>query len=281
MDPEPSIRATRILRESIHPWAGEQVSRVVQYLFASDRSRTECFDFSPRTIEIERRDLRRRFRVFPSNKNYNVMPIVALATEQEMADLRHAGRHWRGQRKHVVGEVQVKNLELKINISYQATGEEQEMFGCVARRWIVRRRDERDQRFGENWSEEVTDAWFFDSAELEARFAGFSGDLLHHGLSCFTSAERPVINYSGERPSGLCAASETKSLAHAKLSDGEIRERSPISSARVISISEVSVPSSVFEPPRGFREIPLYPTPFSIVRSNVSRAVKTFLRISA
>jgi hypothetical protein len=48
---------------------------------------------------------------------------------------------------------------LKIDINYQATAEEQVMFDCIARHWIVRRRDERDGKFGENWAETVTDAW--------------------------------------------------------------------------------------------------------------------------
>lgn len=141
----------------------------------------------------------------------------------------------------------------------------------------VRRRDEHDRKFGENWTEAITEAWYIDTGQLFARFAGFSGDLVRHGF-CYMKAgdEREVINHSGERPSGICASSETKSLHHIELPSGDVKERNETSSVRVISIREVSVPLSVFAVPKGFRKIPVYPSRITMARLSLSRGLKHF-----
>ena len=156
------------------------------------------------------------------------------------------------------------------------------MFGCVARHWIVRRRDECERGYGVTWTEVTTDAWYLDTEQLSARFAGFSRDLVRHAfLTCTFGNERTVINHSGERPTGLCALSESKSVHHTAGPDGEVREDAETSSVQVISIREVSVPLSVFEPPKGFRKIAVYPSRFTLTRLNLSRRLKHFLPISA
>lgn len=278
MSPGPSTRATRILTESVCPWAGVETSTIRQQLFAGDRSREECLDPLDTAFEIERRDLRQRFRVLASRKEYYALPLFDLATAQEKADFQYLGRHWR---RPVIRETGDASRELKITFIYQPTGEEQPMFGCVARHWIVRRRDERDRKFGGNWTEAVTDAWYFDSQQLVARFAGFSGDLVHHAFGVLTlNDERAAISHSGDRPTGLCALSETKTLHHFELPGGEVQEHTETSSVRVISIREVSVPLTVFEPPRGLRKISFYPGRLTMTRLNLSRRLKHFFRVS-
>jgi hypothetical protein len=211
-----------------------------------------------------------------------MIPLFDLATEQEKSNFQYSGRHWRDWRKQAIGETGHASRELTIVVTYQPTSQEQLMFGFVARHWIVRRRDEHDRKFRENWTEAVTDAWYIDTRELSARFAGFSGDLIHHAFCYLIGGdERAVIHHSGERPSGLCASSETKSLLHVELPSGEVQEHTETSSVRVISIGEVSVPLSVFELPKGFREIPVYPSRFTITRLNLSQGLKHFFRVSA
>jgi hypothetical protein len=73
-----------------------------------------------------------------------VLPLLDLATAQEKADFRHSERHWRERFFRETGDSTPK---LKITFIYEPTEEEQPMFGCVARHWIVRRRDEHDQKF--------------------------------------------------------------------------------------------------------------------------------------
>jgi hypothetical protein len=233
----------------------------------------------PTAFEIERRDLRQKFRVFASQKQYQVLPLFDLATTQQKADFQYSGRHWG---KQVLRKTEGASRELNITFVYEPTGEEQAMFGCVARRWIVRRRDKHDRKLGENWTEAITDAWYLDVREMSARFAGFSGDLVHHAFCTAKSGdEREVINHSGERPVGVCALSETKSLRQIEFPDGEVREQRDTSSVRVISIREVNVPLSVFEPPEGFREIPVYPTRLTMTRLNLNRRLKHLFRVSA
>jgi hypothetical protein len=279
---EPSTRATRILTESVYPWAGAETSTITQELFAGDRRRRESLDPPATGVEIERRDLRKRFRILPAWKKYQVMPLFDSATEQEKSDFKSLGRHWRNWREQTHGDDGHATRELKIVFNYQPMAEEQVMFGCVARHWIVRRRDECDRGYGETWTEAITDVWYLDTGQLSARFAGFSGDLVHHAfVTCTVGNERAVINHSGERPTGLCALSETKSLQHTAGPGGEVQESTETSSVRVISIREVSVPLSVFEPPKGFRKIPLYPNRFTMTEVNLSRRLKHFFRMSA
>ena len=279
MSPESSTRATRILAESVYPWAGAMTTTITHSLYAGDKSRTERFDPLATAFEMERRDLRQRFRVFASQRKYQVIPLFDLATEQEKADFRYSGRYWS---KEVVCGTGDATRELKITVIYQQTPEEQLMFGCVAHHWIVHRLEEHDRKFGENWTETITDAWYLDSRQVSARFSGFSGDLVHHAF-CYAKGgdERAVIKHSGERPSGLCAWSETKSLRHIRLPSGNVQEHKQTSSVRVISISEVSVPLSAFGPPKGFRKIPVYPTRLTSMRLNLNRRLKHFFRLSA
>lgn len=60
-----------------------------------------------------------------------------------------------------------------------------------------------------------------------------------------------------------------------------MQEHTEISSVRVISIREVSVPLSVFEPPVGFREIPVYPSRLTMTRLNLNGRLKHLFRVSA
>src|ERR1700674_769217 len=46
-------------------------------------------------------------------------------------------------------------------------------------------------------------------------------------------------------------------------------------------VREVNVPLSVFEPPKGFRKIPVYPSRFALTGMNLSRRLKHFFRVSA
>jgi hypothetical protein len=276
---EPLLRGTRVVSESIHARSIGETATIVHYLYAGDRSRSERVHPAATGFEIERRDLRQRIRVLVAERKYQIIPLFDLATEEEKARFRHSGRHWRKRYDSLRGSA---TRQFKIDVSYQTTGEEQLMFGCTARHWIVRRRDEHDRKYGENWTEAITDAWYLDTRELFARFSGLSGDLVHHAF-CYAKGgdERAVISHSGERPSGLCATSQTKSLRHIEFPNGEMRENTENSSVRVISIAAQSFLLSVFEPPKGFREIPVYPTRFTTAWLDLSRTLKRYFRNSA
>jgi hypothetical protein len=269
-------RGTRIEIESVYSRSGGVTTTIVHSLYAGDGSRTERLDPPATVFEIERRDLRQRFRVFVSQREYQVAPLFDLATEQEMADFRHSGRYWHSRFSYPTRHA---SRALKIVFTYQPTDEQRSMFGCIARQWIVRRRDEPDRRFGENWTEAITDAWYLDTRDVSARFSGFSGGLVHHAF-CYATVgdERPVISHSGRRPSGLCVSSQTKHLRHIEFPSGEMRDDTENSSVHVMSIAEGSFPLSVFEPPKGFRKIPVYPTRFTMARLDLSRRLKRYFR---
>ena len=280
MTPEPQFAATRMLTESVYPWAGRVNTHISQYLFATDRSRTECLDPLATGFQIERRDLRQTFRIFAVQKNYQVIPLFDLATDQEKADFQDLGKYWRNWRRST-RRLTDATRELKITVGYELTGEEKEMFGCLARHWIIRRRDEHDKNFGENWTEATTDAWYLDDEQMSTRFAGFSCDLVHHGLCYLTAGdERAIINHLGKRPTGVCAASDTRSLHHTTLPNDEIREHMDHTSTRAISISDVNVPAQLFEPPLGFRKISAFPGRLALTKLHVTRDIRHLLRTS-
>ena len=132
MSPEVSTRATRIVTETVYPWAGAVTSTIGHSLYAGDRSRTETLDPPAIAFVVERRDLRQRLRVFVSKKKYQIIPLFDLATAQEKADFQYSGRHWS---KRVNCQTARATRELKINVTYERTGEERLMFGCAASRW--------------------------------------------------------------------------------------------------------------------------------------------------
>jgi hypothetical protein len=276
---ESSLRGVRVISESIHSQPTGDSSGIVHYLYAGDRSRSERVHPTSTGFVIERRDLRQRIRVFSAERKYQVIPLFDLASEEEKAGFRHSGRHWRRRYESKTAHA---TRQLKITLAYQDTADEQLMFGCNARRWIVRRRDEHDRKYGENWTEAITEAWYVEFQEVAAQFPGFSGDLVHHAF-CYSKSgdEHAVIEHAGKRPSGLCVWSETKSLGHTALPNGETWERADNSSYRILSIAEESFPTSLFEPPTGFREMPVYPTWFTMARLDFARLFRRYRRTSA
>lgn len=266
----PIVGGVRIITESICS-TGISTRTIAQSLYAGDRSRTECLEPVGRAFEIQRRDLRQKFRVFPSSRQYQAIPLFDLATEKEKADFLDSGRHWR---KRIATDTPAPPREVRISFSYRPTGRVQPLFGCRAREWTITRRDEPgDRKFGENWTQAISDAWYIDFAEVAAHFPGFNGELVHHAFSyAKTREERVVIEHSGERPSGLCGSLETKTLRHTPF-NGEMREDLDISSRRIISIREEEFPSSMFEVPQGFRDMPVYPSRFTIARLNCGRVL--------
>jgi hypothetical protein len=274
-----SLRGTRVITESVHFPSTGKITTVIHRLYAGDRSRSESVQPLPTAFEIERRDLRQRIRVFVTQRKYQIIPLFDLATEQEKNRFLRSGRQWR-KRYGTSGEKAAR--ELNINFVYEATGEEQLMFGCTARRWIVRRRDEHDPGDGRNETEAATDAWYLDSREVAARYSGFSAELVHQAF-CYVKGgdERAIIQHFGERPSGLCAYSETKSVMRAMLPNGQTHVREENSSLRIVSIAEESFPPSLFEPPAGFHEMPVYPSWLTIARVDLSRLLQRHSRTSA
>jgi hypothetical protein len=276
---ESLLRGTRVVSESVYARSIGETATIVHHLYAGDRSRSESVHPVAAGFAIERRDLRQRIRVLVGERKYQIMPLFDVATEEEKARFRHSGRHWRKRHDSLIGSA---TRQLKIDFSYQATGEEQSMFGCTARHWIVRRRDEHDSKYGGNWTEAITEAWYLDSEDVAARFSGFSADLVHHAICYATSRnERAIIEHSGKKPSGLCAWSETKSLAHIELPNAEIREQTENSSVRILSIAEESFPVSLFEPPKEFHKIPVYPDWITLARLDFARLFQRHSRNSA
>lgn len=271
-----SLRGIRVVSQRSHSPSTGKTAIIFHQLFATDRSRSECVQPISDALEIERRDSRRRIRVLVAHRKYQVIPLFDLATEEEKARFLHSGRHWR---KRYDNEKRVASRELKISVVYQPTDEEPLMFGCIARRWTVRRRDEHDPLYGANWTEAITDAWYLDSRDVAARFKGFSADLVHHAF-CYAKGgdEHAIIEHVGAQPSGLCAWSETKSFGCTALPDGEIRESTANSSCRIVSITEESFPASLFEPPTGFHKIPVYPNWFTRARLDFARVLKRSVR---
>ena len=278
MTPSESLLGTRVVSESIHAPVRGETATIAHHLYAGDRSRSELVHPVGTGYEIERRDSRQKIQVFVDKREYRTIPILSLATEEEKARFRRSGRHWRRRFDSLRGTAP---RECKITFSYEATGKERLMFGCAAHHWNIRRRDEHDRKYGENWTETITEAWYLDSQHVAARFPGFSAALVHHAFSYATSGERVIIEHSGQKPSGLCAWSETKSLAHLVFPNGEVREHAENSSTRIVSMTEESFSACLFDPPKGFRKIAVYPNWLSMARQDFARLFRMYSRNAA
>jgi hypothetical protein len=268
-DPEQVIQGIRVVAES--SGSGLAGSSTVS-LFAGDRSRVESGGGNAAAYTIERRDLKKRITVFPQRREYRELPLFNLIPEEEKARFLKSGEHWR--RRHVPAE-QPPRSGFRIKTVYEETGETSLMFGCTAHRWRIVRRDEREHAHGSDWSETTTDAWYLDSEELTARYSGFSSKLIHRVMVYVTvNHERPVIEEEGQRPSGLCALSESRTVRRHVIVKRETLEMEETQSHRIISLTEELFAAGLFEVPSGYREMRIYPSRLSMARADFKRGLQ-------
>ena len=266
------IQGLRVVTESVQdgPIASSS-SRVT--LYAGDRSRPGL-DSPGASYDIQRRDLRKTFRVFVQQRRYQEIPIAELLSPQELAAFTRSGRHW--SKRHAVSE-RPPSGNFRISIDYEKTQDEAVIFDCLARRWRISRLDEQTQGIHTNSTETVSEAWYLDSDQAMNLYPGFSPKLMKQGF-CFVTVngEKPVIERRGEAPEGLCIRSETKTITHLELPSGEIREQQYLQSSRVLELAEESFADSIFEPPSGFRKMPVYPSRITMARLDAARSLKYF-----
>ena len=236
--------------------------------FACDRSRVES---GSSAYTIERRDLGKRFRVYAQQRRYQTIPIFGLISEEEKERFVRSGRHWR---KSVEPPEPTVTRALHIRHTFEQTGEDKKIFECTAHRWIVTRRDERDQLHGENWTETVSDGWYLDSDEVRDRYPGFSEQLIHRSMVIATSSGECVIKENiGEQPRGLCAYAESKTRTYFKHPNGEVREQISAHVSRIASITTELFDASIFVPPAGFRKMPVYPSRLTLARHDFTKTL--------
>ena len=239
--------------------------------YASDRSRIES---GSSAYTIERRDLCKRFRVFAQQRRYQTIPIFGLISEEEKERFVRSGRHWRKSVEPPKPPDLAVTRALYIRHTFEQTGEEKKIFECTAHRWIVTRRDERDQLHGENWTETVSDGWYLDSDEVRDRYPGFSDQLIHHSMVIVTSSgERVIKENIGEQPRGLCAYSENRTRSYFKHPNGEVHQQTSAHVSRIASITTELFDASIFEPPAGFRKMPVYPSRLTLARCEFNKTL--------
>jgi hypothetical protein len=263
-----SIQGIRLVTETVqnnpaHP----RLSRVT--LFAGDRSRLGINDSTTTAYDIQRLDLRKTFRVFVKQRRYQEIPIFDLLSAEERAAFARSGRHWNARR--AVRERPASG-NFRILIHYEKTPNDEEMFGCRAYKWLITSREERTQANTTNITERITEAWYLDVNQTIKRYPGFSPRLIRQGLCYLTvNGELPIIEKRGKPPHGLCVQSTTKTTSRLELPSGEIREQLHVQSFNTLSLIEEKFSESIFEPPPGFRKMPVYPSRFTMARLNAMR----------
>lgn len=274
-DRRASLPGLRVIVESGQVEPDERKFRLLS-LLASDRCRVETLLPEATGYSIERRDLQRHFQVFVTRRKYQEIPIWDLISPMDQADFLKRGEHWR---KHYDTIQNSATREFHIRFTYEKTDDQAPMFGVTARRWRISRRDTHDEKYGENWTEAITDAWYLDSDEVKLRYPAFSEKLIHHAFSVATGGdERVIIEQAGERPAGLCALSETTTHSHIKGPSGKATDRKFVHVSKITTLAEETLPQALFEPPPGFKKIPLYPSRFTMARLELGRSLKRFLR---
>jgi hypothetical protein len=241
-------------------------------LFAGDRSRPGLEDSARNAYDIERRDLRKTLRVFVKQRRYQEIPIFDLLSAQERAAFIRSGRHWNARRE---ARERPASGNSRILIRYEQVPTDEMMFGCTAYKWLITHREEKTQANSVNFTERVTDAWYLDVDQAIRRYPGFSPRLTRRGLCYLTvNGEAPIIETSGEPPQGLCVQSTTRATSRLQLPTGEIREQLHVQSFNTLSLIEERFSESIFEPPPGFRRMPVYPSWFTMARLDAMRNFK-------
>lgn len=242
-------------------------------LFAGDRSRPGIETVSQAAYDIQRRDLKITFRIFPKQCRYQQIPIVELLTPEELANFQKAGQHWNS--RYGASKASPPSQNFRITIEHLKTSERADMFDCIARRWRVINREERIQGDTKSSTETITDAWYLDPVITANRYAGFSPATIQSGF-CYAmvNGERPVIDFCGDAPpEGLCAQSESITTSSFQLPNGERREERNVRSFRILSLSEERFDPRLFEPPAGYKQMLVYPSRFTMGLADLRRNV--------
>jgi len=254
------ILGIRVITESSRPNSSQSSGSVS--LFAHDRSRVESLESRAAAYHIERHDLRKNITVYTHSQKYQERPLFDLISDAEKDRFLRSGRHWR--QRHVPPE-QPPSEKFRIRMVYEMISDEATLFGCIAHRWKITRREEREHTNGADWTETVADAWYLDFEQLALKYSGFSKKLVHHGMGIVTvNNERPMIEHLGQRPSGLCARTESKTIRHCWIRNGEVRETEESHRYGIRSLTEELFAASLFEVPDGFRKAPIYPSRFTM-----------------
>lgn len=258
--PEP-IPGVRVVTERNSSASPSHTSASVSF-FATDRSRIESQGSEVAGYTIERRDLATQYRIDCRLRQYRALPIWDLLSEREKERFLRSGRHWR---ERFAPEPPPDAPEYRIQFVYERSGEEKNLFGCTAHRWITRRRDCRDPVHGTSSGETISDGWYLDTEEFQARYPGFSDHLIHHAVTLAKSRnERVVFEHQGEKPRGICAESLSTTRSYTTRPNGETVEHVHTQQTRIASITPELFTPALFDPPRHFRQIPIYPGRFSI-----------------
>ena len=241
-------------------------------LFAGDRSRPGLENPAGNAYDIQRRDLRKTLRVFVKQRRYQEIPIFELLSADERAAFVRSGRHWNA--RHAI-QARPASGNFRILIHYEQTLMEGELFGCRAQKWLITHREERTQQNSTNVAERITEAWYLDVDQTIRRYPGFSPKLIRQGLCYLTvNGEAPILERSGEPPQGLCVHSITRTTSRLQLPTGEVREQLHVQSFNTLSLIEESFSDSIFEPPPGFRKMPVFPSRFTMARLDALRNFK-------
>lgn len=259
------VLGTRVVMEWSRP-SPHSGSRSVS-LLALDRSRVEFVEPKASGYQIERRDLKKTITVHTQLRRYQERPIFGLISEAEKERFIRSGRHWNKRR---VPPTQPPGGKFQIRTAYAMTQEEGMFFGCLARRWKITTRNEREHTSGFDSTEIVTDAWYFDSEQLAQRYRGFSEKLVQQGTCYITvNNEQPMIEQVGQRPTGLCVRSESKIVRRYSIEDADVRETEEIHRYEISDVTEELFDESLFEVPKGFRQMPVFPSRFTMARSDL------------
>ena len=262
-------RGVRILCER----SSDRLARpatVISSCFAGDCSRVGSLAQNA-GYDIERRDLKKRFRGFVSQWKYKTFPLLDLVSLEEKERLTQSARRW--NKRHSQGE-ESATREFRIRIHYEKTSDEAVMFGCTVRRWVITRRDERYAANDETGTKTSIEAWYFDHDEFGRVYPPFSRQLIREAIAyATTDGARAVVEWVGDRPSGLCAESTSTTVSRI-VSTGGVHERSFVQTSRITSITEEIFPGSMFEPPEGFSRMPLYPSRYTMAMSETMTRVK-------
>jgi hypothetical protein len=246
-------------------------SRVM--LYATDRSRSAALTAERHPYEIERRDLRLRYRVDPSRRTYQAIPMLQLLSPEENAKFLRYGEAWGKRQLHLQQE---PTREYKVATHFEKLSETREYFGCPAYRWKTTSRSVRKTPYGESSSESITEAWYLDSDQLQSLYPGFQPSRMTQGFVVLKSGdEKLVFEQTGEKPTGLCAESTMESTSHTPGPNDRNMDRRSVSFSRITSLTPEIFEEWLFQPPYGYRRIPVYPTRFQLAMQDVRRSWNT------
>ena len=248
----PASPQTTGIKMTVRNTLGNSFSTQYTAYFESDRKRFETRSslgnrLGPHAATITRCDLGKMFMVNLDAREYESIPYPSRALVEALEKAK-------AQPRPAIA-AHPATPTLRIEATTVDTGERKQMFGRMARHFVITQKYIPLAGSRQMAQQSVTDAWYVDlDTQLSCDpLRGRRGYLYAASASANGKPEIPEFVDVGAPAKGFPFAQTTKITSSFKLPDGTVKETTSTSELAVIDFQEGPLDPALFEVPAGFK----------------------------